>query len=261
MTIGAYPSGLPLPRVDGYRLEPGDGVIRTEVQNDEGPIAMRKRFTQRMTVVDVSFVVTRAEFAEFEQFWITTAARGASWFRISLSDYTGLVERVARFVEPWEAVLTGGKAWTIAGQLEVHPVGTVIVDSPSPLTPDALTLALSADATSGSVAAGTTGITSASITSSTAGGVGPYSYLWNKRSGNTFGLSNPTTATSQVFSSSAQLTGIVLTAVYRLTVTDSRGVTAYDEITITHTYTSADAILMEDSGYVLREDSTKILLE
>lgn len=82
-------------------------------------------------------------------------------------------------------------------------------------------------------------VTSAAAVLLPTGGTPPYTYAWTKISGDTLTVTSPTAASSTF--SSTLTDGQTKSAVYRCTVTDSAGVpaTAYDDVTINLTSTSA----------------------
>ena len=72
----AWPATLPQsPLLDSYSEEAGDNVIRSPM--DMGPPKRRRRFTARVDKLNLSYVMTTAQFATFETFWRTDLADGA----------------------------------------------------------------------------------------------------------------------------------------------------------------------------------------
>jgi len=260
VAIPGYPSVLPKPRVPGYDGQQSDAVQRND--GADGLVGMRKRYKQRTSTQHASLLMSQLQFRIWQGFWIHKLQRGAAWFQISLLTGSGFSNRLARVTGPYQAKLVAvGKLWEVALVLELQAEGTPIVSSPGSTTPGALTVTLSAASSSQSGDTPDGNLSTPSITSSVTGGVAPYTYLWAKQSGVAFGLSNGSTASSNVFTSTAPFEDSVLTAVYRLTVTDLYGSTAYDEITITHTYTSPDAFLLESGDFLLLESGDKLSLE
>lgn len=79
--------------------------------------------------------------------------------------------------------------------------------------------------------AGNITVTSAAAFATPVGGTGPYTYAWTKVSGDTLTVVSPTSA---VTSFRANLgPGIGRIAVYRCTVTDSFGLTAFGDVSVT----------------------------
>lgn len=251
---------LPKPRIDPYQYETPDAVERTE--KPEARVGMRRRFTQRTTRAQVTWLMTAEQFRIFSGFWVNIIGRGVGKFTVALATGSGMSERIARFAEPYTATLVAPVSlWTVSATLELEAEGVVAYASPAAGEPHELSITLSAASSSQSGSTLDGNLSTPTITSSVAGGVAPYTYQWTKQSGNAFGLANGSLASSQVFQSSAPIDSSVLTAVYRLTVTDSYGSTAYDEITITHTYERPFAFLLEGGDYLLLESGARILLE
>ena len=59
----AWPETLPLPTVEGYGIQPGDAILRTEME--AGPARQRRRFTQVPSRVSVRWIMRRDQFALF----------------------------------------------------------------------------------------------------------------------------------------------------------------------------------------------------
>jgi len=260
VTIQTYPSVLPKPLIAGYQYETPDAVQRTE--NAEAYVGMRRRFAQRATTHRVRLLMTQAEFRIFCGFWIHGAKRGAAKFTMTLLTGSGLSTRIVRFIGSYQAqVKVPNSLWEVAAELEVEAEGVVAYESPVAVAPGSLSIALSAASSSQSGSTLGGNLSTPTITSSVTGGYAPYTYAWTKISGSTFGLANGSLASTQVFQSTATGDSATYTAVYRLTVTDLYGSTAYDELTVTHEYVQPFALLLEDASYLLLESGDRIVLE
>jgi len=59
-----WPDTLPLPTVQGYNIQPGDTILRTEME--AGLARQRRRFTNAPTKVSVRWIMRRDQYAIFE---------------------------------------------------------------------------------------------------------------------------------------------------------------------------------------------------
>lgn len=118
--MATYPSTLPAPLSDGYQLNPGDQVIRTEMES--GYTRTRRRTTARIDKFSAAFVYTSAQMDAFRD-WFEDASGadgGAAWFDITLKTGDGSAITVeARFSGVWQASYRGG-IWQVTATLEVR---------------------------------------------------------------------------------------------------------------------------------------------
>jgi hypothetical protein len=114
-----WPSTLPLPTVQGYGVQPGEAILRTEM---EASLArQRRRFTDVPTKVSVRWIMRRDQYAIFEGWYRWHAREGASWFAITLLGGLGLLEQEARFTRQFSSrLLAGGTLWEITSELEIR---------------------------------------------------------------------------------------------------------------------------------------------
>lgn len=77
---------------------------------------------------------------------------------------------------------------------------------------------------------GTTLVTSTVATATPTGGAGPYTYAWSRVSGAVLSITAPTNASTS-FRTTIEAGGS-RTATYRCTVTDTNGLTAFDDVNI-----------------------------
>lgn len=117
-----YPEMLPLPTFDGYAIEPGDGVSRTEME--AGSPRQRLRFTSMPSGIPVRWVFTPWEFALFEAWFKYRAKQGSVWFGIPLLGGIGMIEHEARFKggtgKPYRVTPQRGNRFIVVSQLEVR---------------------------------------------------------------------------------------------------------------------------------------------
>ena len=115
----AWPQTLPLPTVQGYVVQPGDSILRTEME--AGLARQRRRFTDVPTKVSVRWIMRRDQYAIFEGWYRWHAKEGANWFAITLLGGLGLLEQEARFTRQFSSrLLAGGTLWEITSELEIR---------------------------------------------------------------------------------------------------------------------------------------------
>jgi len=114
----AWSETLPLPTVEGYGIQPGDAILRTEME--AGPARQRRRFTQVPSRVSVRWIMRRDQFALFEAWYRWQAKEGGAWFEIELLGGLGLLTQEARFTRQFQAQLLGGTLWEIRSELEIR---------------------------------------------------------------------------------------------------------------------------------------------
>ena len=119
MTTITWPQTLPLPTVQGYGVQPGEAISRTEME--AGLARQRRRFTDVPTKVSVRWIMRRDQYAIFEGWYRWHAREGASWFAITLLGGLGLLEQEARFTRQISSrLLAGGTLWEITSELEIR---------------------------------------------------------------------------------------------------------------------------------------------
>lgn len=115
----AWPETLPLPTVAGYGIQPGDSILRTEME--AGLARQRRRFTDVPTKVSVRWIMRRDQYAIFEGWYRWHAKEGANWFAITLLGGLGLLEQEARFTRQFSSrLLAGGTLWEVTSELEIR---------------------------------------------------------------------------------------------------------------------------------------------
>lgn len=114
-----WPQTLPLPTVQGYVVQPGDSILRTEME--AGLARQRRRFTDVPTKVSVRWIMRRDQYAIFEGWYRWHAKEGANWFAITLLGGLGLLEQEARFTRQFSSrLLAGGTLWEVTSELEIR---------------------------------------------------------------------------------------------------------------------------------------------
>ena len=69
-----WPDRLPLPTLEGYGVQPGEAVLRTEME--AGPARQRRRFTDVPSRIAVRWVLRPDQFALFEAWYRWVGGRG-----------------------------------------------------------------------------------------------------------------------------------------------------------------------------------------
>lgn len=120
MTLPAWPSCLPLAKVDGYAVSMAD-ANNVRGGGNFGPSLSRNRFTRQAASIPVAFVMSEAQFGIFEAWWKHTLNDGAGWFT-QTHDGEDLQTNTCRFVGGYQAVLQTAGIWSVTS--------SVVVDDP-----------------------------------------------------------------------------------------------------------------------------------
>lgn len=119
--MALWPSALPLPKLDGYALDPMDQTVRTDMEF--GAARVRRRSKVRNDKLAVSWIFNAAQMAIFRAWFEsdTQCAGGAAWFDIVVNTGDGATtSKVCRFSGPWKASLVGANFWIVSATLEVR---------------------------------------------------------------------------------------------------------------------------------------------
>lgn len=117
-------TSLPPPLVEGYGLQPGSAVARTDM--DAGAARQRRRFTAVTEICPVTWRFRADEMATFRAWFDDAACQGAAWFLLTLPDgrSTATGPRQCRFLDsgagPWQATALKGLHWEVSARLEVR---------------------------------------------------------------------------------------------------------------------------------------------
>ncbi len=121
-----WPERLPLPTLEGYGIQPGEAVLRTEME--AGPARQRRRFTQVPSRIAARWVMRPEQFLLFESWYRHTAQEGGAWFEIDLLGGLGLLPQEARFTRQFEARPYRGRLWEVTSEIEVRARPTLSED-------------------------------------------------------------------------------------------------------------------------------------
>lgn len=118
--MATWPATLPSPRNSGYRVNPIDQTIRTDM--DVGYSRTRRRTSARSDQVAAEWLFTDAQLDTFRTWFDGDGEGGAAWFDVDLYvGNTGASSVTARFVGAWTAVAASCSShWVVSGTLEVR---------------------------------------------------------------------------------------------------------------------------------------------
>jgi hypothetical protein len=116
--MATWPATLPqLPLIQGASEKPPETTIRTNM--DAGPAKVRGRFSAGVRPWKMQLVLTTAQVAILDDFYVSTLSGGANRFTWVNPRTTSSAE--FRFTAPPEYVPLGGGRYTVAMQLEQMP--------------------------------------------------------------------------------------------------------------------------------------------
>jgi hypothetical protein len=122
-----YPSSLPTPLRLGYGMNHASPMMRTELQS--GRARQRRTYTSVPTIVDVSWLMSKAQAQIFEAWFKFTVMDGAEWFDCKLRTPLGLGEYYCRFAEMYSGPeLVGIEMWKFTAKLEIKDRQTLNAD-------------------------------------------------------------------------------------------------------------------------------------
>jgi hypothetical protein len=119
--MATWPSSLPAPLIQGYRLSEDSTVIRTNMES--GLPKARRISVVTSDKIDCSMIISDEKMAAFRTWYSSTtgANGGQSWFTVTLLIGQGGMDSVeARFASPWSASIVGYRNWEVQMQLEVR---------------------------------------------------------------------------------------------------------------------------------------------
>ncbi|MEW5729141.1 MAG: hypothetical protein AB1918_15030 [Pseudomonadota bacterium] len=114
----AWPSLLPLPSRDGYGVQPGEGILRTEMES--GPARQEEIATDVPSQIPVTWHFSPWQYAIFEAWYKHRARQGAVWFEITLLSGLGLGLHEARFVRQYKSDNVSAALWVVKATLEIR---------------------------------------------------------------------------------------------------------------------------------------------
>lgn len=119
MALEEYPhNDLPLPESRGYGLERGQQFIRTDMES--GNVRQRRRYSSIPDTVQVSWVMTRLQFELFEGWYKHKITSGADWFRMKISDGSGVNLQDCRFTSTYKVKESGPNYFGVQASVETR---------------------------------------------------------------------------------------------------------------------------------------------
>jgi hypothetical protein len=119
MSNPVWPPSLPQsPLLDGYKEKPPKLFARAEM--DAGVPKMRRRFTNAVRPVEVTFYMTQAQVETLDAFYLSTIQGGAVAFDWR-HPRTGITKAWRFVAEPEYEPASGVEKWRVTCQLEVKP--------------------------------------------------------------------------------------------------------------------------------------------
>jgi hypothetical protein len=115
-----WPVSLPAaPMVQGLKESVPNTVIRTPMET--GPPKLRQRFTAGVRPLTLPFLLTKAQVATLDTFYVTTLKGGSLTFDGLNHPRTGAAVSTWAFVKPPEYTPLGPDAWQTQLELEIRP--------------------------------------------------------------------------------------------------------------------------------------------
>lgn len=115
--MAIWPAHFPKPRIDGYRVAPNDGVLRTDMES--GAPRARRTATQVGAEVDVTYLFTTDLLFELQSWWGGVAQLGAATIDMDLPFGGGWQAVRARFAQPYESRALNPREWEVSARLAV----------------------------------------------------------------------------------------------------------------------------------------------
>lgn len=118
MTAITWPTQLPYPLIDPYRIKPGEAINRSPMTS--GPARQRREFEQVPSQISVTWWFTQWQFGIFEGWYKWYAKEGAAYFKVVLLGGLGEVEHDARFFSQWDHNQISGDCYEVSAVLEIR---------------------------------------------------------------------------------------------------------------------------------------------
>lgn len=112
----AWPT-LPAPLINTFSESPPNNILRSSM--DRGPDKIRRRTTANVRPIQFTMILTKAQVATLETFYVTTTTSGAAEFTYTHPRTAATV--TARFVEPPAYTDINGLVFSVAISLEIMP--------------------------------------------------------------------------------------------------------------------------------------------
>lgn len=113
-----WPTQLPAPNLEGYGLQHGEPMQRTELSS--GRARQRRRFTSVPSVATLSWVMTQQQAQLFEAWYKYTIKDGSEWFEGQIKTPLGYGAYNIRFTGMYSGPVPFAFAqWRIEAQVEL----------------------------------------------------------------------------------------------------------------------------------------------
>ena len=117
--MATWPGTLPTsPEGPNYQESPPNTLIRTQM--DAGPPKVRQRFTSGVRPLSFTWMLTKAQVATLDTFYVTTLFGGSLSFD-GLAHPRTLAATTFRFTAPPTYVYLGPDVWRATTPLEILP--------------------------------------------------------------------------------------------------------------------------------------------
>lgn len=114
----AYPSNLPPPMQQGYQLRHLPSRRQTDMAN--GRRRLRRVQASTPSLLSVSWLLTGAEFAQFEQWFYDNLFETEEWFSAPLLTSMGVIPIEVRFAGMYQPLAAGPRDWQLSATLETR---------------------------------------------------------------------------------------------------------------------------------------------
>ena len=115
--MATYPAGLPQNPLLGYTEKITSPLIRSEMET--GSPKVRRRFTSAIRTFNVRFILTKAQVATLETFYVTTTNYGADAF--TFENWRTDASVSMRFVDSPSYTAISTDIWEVSMELEQLP--------------------------------------------------------------------------------------------------------------------------------------------
>lgn len=119
MTLPAWPTGVPADPLDGEWTGDQPDATPNVTEYESGAIRMRVRTPTRRETVSEAILMTPAQYATFEDWFINTIGRGVGQFTKKVRGPSGALTRTCRFVNGTYKRTFRGNHYTVSYQLHV----------------------------------------------------------------------------------------------------------------------------------------------
>lgn len=124
--MAIWPASFPQPRIDGYRVAPDDGVLRTDMES--GAPRARRVATLVGAEIDVVYVFPTDLLFDLQSWWVGVAQLGAAEIDMDLPFGGGWQAVRARFAQPYESRPLNTREWEVSARIKVAELPALPAD-------------------------------------------------------------------------------------------------------------------------------------